>query len=61
MRTATVLPLLGINVDRAVAASLHREVDESLRAAILERRLEPGVRLPERSFLSLLAHGIMEA
>jgi GntR family transcriptional regulator / MocR family aminotransferase len=46
MKIATVLPLVGIDVDHSAPAPLYRQLRESLRAAILERRLEPGVRLP---------------
>lgn len=46
MRISTVGPLLGIEVDAAAPAPLYRQLYDSLRGAILERRLQPGTRLP---------------
>jgi GntR family transcriptional regulator / MocR family aminotransferase len=46
MKIATVLPLVGIDIDPSARVPLHRQLYESLRTSILEGRLEPGVRLP---------------
>ncbi|MBV8391627.1 MAG: GntR family transcriptional regulator, partial [Alphaproteobacteria bacterium] len=44
--------LLGLTLDPASPQPLHRQIGEQLRAAILERRLAPGTRLPSSRLMA---------
>ncbi|MGH7553082.1 MAG: hypothetical protein ACREMQ_08650, partial [Longimicrobiales bacterium] len=50
-RTGNVAPLL-IALDRASPTPLYRQVYEGYRAAIAERRLRPGDRMPSTRSLA---------
>ncbi|BDI30007.1 GntR family transcriptional regulator [Capsulimonas corticalis] len=44
--------LTGLNLDRTLAAPLHRQIYDGVRSAILDRRLTPGERLPSTRTLA---------
>src|SRR5581483_12028315 len=43
---------LGLILDSAASAPLHRQIGEQVRRAILERRLAPGQRLPSSRLMA---------
>ncbi|MBS0541745.1 MAG: winged helix-turn-helix transcriptional regulator, partial [Proteobacteria bacterium] len=43
---------LGLAVDPAAPEPLHKQIGAQIRAAILERRLAPGLRLPSSRTLA---------
>lgn len=51
-RVARKTAPLGLALDTAAAAPLHRQIGEQIRRAILERRLAPGLRLPSSRLMA---------
>ena len=51
-RPAVTAPSLGLVLDAASPAPLHRQIGEQVRRAILERRLAPGQRLPSSRLMA---------
>ena len=45
---------LGLALDAASPVPLHRQIGRQVRAAILERRLAPGLKLPSSRLMAAL-------